>query len=62
MTSRPDLIVQVLGIISVSAKLLPTIQNLVNKVAAERGKQITLFHQNKKADHTHLRSLRLQNP
>jgi hypothetical protein len=61
MTSHPDLIVQVLGIISVSAKLLPTIQNLVNKVAAERGKQITLFHQ-KKADHTHLRSLRLQNP
>jgi len=28
--------VQVPGIISVSAKLLPTIQNLVNKVAAEQ--------------------------
>lgn len=31
-----DLIVQVPGIISVSAKLLPTIQNLVNKMAAEQ--------------------------
>jgi hypothetical protein len=60
MTSNPDLIVQVPGIISVSAKLLPTIRNLVNKVAAERSKQITPFHQKKKADHTP--HLLLQNP
>lgn len=36
MASYIDLIVQVPGIISVSAKLLPTIQNLVNKMAAEQ--------------------------